>query len=943
MAKSKCCNSEILEVGFRKAFEGQTYKCSNCNKQIEKPSNVLKYLGIFALFLLSLLLLSNFTSALNVDFVSPTPSNGSTVNTRSFIINATIDSDNPLSSIIYNWNGTNYSIYDDSLVLYYNFDNRSALGENSTHVKDISRYGNNGTTNATINISGKYDGAFTFNGNNSFVQISNSNSLNGSNGLSSFTLSFWINIFSNTSATTRIINKGDVDAGTPLSGWEIEMSNAGTLGFLINNQSGSTNVNSTTIIYEKNKWIHITYIYNGTHIYAYKDGVLTSTIKKVNFNNFVVNDNIFIGRRSSANTQNFNGSIDELRYYADKALNNSEVYLLYNSAITKFNNSRYLIYNNQTNLSIFNTFYSIFTNDSSNNQNSSQKIIRLLNNLNFTTNQNFTINSMFYGTNTHGIWGSNLSFVEINGVRIASNYSFHREKLNNVFMKSLRADMALADSSINETTFNTTANQSNYVNIQTRRDQVDYARSTGKRITFIADQAQKWNRNVSNSCNGDNSTCPPLNYTAYANNVVNFLSAVGCDENVCDVEVYNEPYDKLLSNESRSSPNISLVYNQIYNATYTRIKQVYPNMKVGANVLYFGFGSSNITYYNYTNFISTFQNKFDYLESHIYWDNLIYDQMTSQLIDIKSVCNTYSQSCSDIRIGELNSYNASLSNDTAFYNQNFNILTQGFIFGILNNISSLQLYQWSEVYNYNNTAFFGDYPNLYSSLSEPIVDNSYYAGFNSTYLNSRYLANSAITYNVLVDCNEIITLASEKSSKKSFVILNKINDYQNTTLNCASFTGNLMDISSGQIYSCSSGSVNLGITSPYGVRYLTEPIAQNGIYYNYLMEPLGYYDEPLANNIQTRQEFCGDGATGIAEIFSKIPISMVILGIIFIMGFILLIVHQLGLINENKVDLGNAMELLSETNIPIIIVTLSTLVFFSIVVVMAIGFICSIT
>ena len=52
---------------------------------------------------------------------------------------------------MYDWNGTNYTYYNDSLVLMFNFDNRSSLGENDTHVVDLSGYGNNGTVygNAT--------------------------------------------------------------------------------------------------------------------------------------------------------------------------------------------------------------------------------------------------------------------------------------------------------------------------------------------------------------------------------------------------------------------------------------------------------------------------------------------------------------------------------------------------------------------------------------------------------------------------------------------------------------------------------------------------------------------------------------------------------------------------------------------------------------------------
>jgi hypothetical protein len=45
----------------------------------------------------------------------------------------------------FNWNGTNYSFMDNSLVLAYNFDDVAAIGDTAGTVKDVSRAGNNGT------------------------------------------------------------------------------------------------------------------------------------------------------------------------------------------------------------------------------------------------------------------------------------------------------------------------------------------------------------------------------------------------------------------------------------------------------------------------------------------------------------------------------------------------------------------------------------------------------------------------------------------------------------------------------------------------------------------------------------------------------------------------------------------------------------------------------
>jgi hypothetical protein len=68
--------------------------------------------------------------------------------------------------------GIRYPIYDSGLVLMYNFDNISALGESAgSVVKDMSQYNNTGTVYAsTARIStGKRNGAFHFNGTTDYI------------------------------------------------------------------------------------------------------------------------------------------------------------------------------------------------------------------------------------------------------------------------------------------------------------------------------------------------------------------------------------------------------------------------------------------------------------------------------------------------------------------------------------------------------------------------------------------------------------------------------------------------------------------------------------------------------------------------------------------------------------------------------------------------------
>jgi hypothetical protein len=69
-----------------------------------------------------------------INFVPPTPANGSTITNNYVEINSTIDITNAsanLDTFKFNWNNTNYSFYDPSLVLAMNFNNNSAIGDNS--------------------------------------------------------------------------------------------------------------------------------------------------------------------------------------------------------------------------------------------------------------------------------------------------------------------------------------------------------------------------------------------------------------------------------------------------------------------------------------------------------------------------------------------------------------------------------------------------------------------------------------------------------------------------------------------------------------------------------------------------------------------------------------------------------------------------------------------
>lgn len=135
-----------------------------------------------------------------IEFVDPTPSDGTKTTNTTIEINVSI-TESDLGEMKFNWNGTNYTFYDDSLVLMMNFDNVSALGEsynnsNGSVIVDVSNYSNNGTLYVGDDYSGnyttgRYGGAFEFDGIDDYVVIDGTSDFNFSG--KNLTFSFWVN------------------------------------------------------------------------------------------------------------------------------------------------------------------------------------------------------------------------------------------------------------------------------------------------------------------------------------------------------------------------------------------------------------------------------------------------------------------------------------------------------------------------------------------------------------------------------------------------------------------------------------------------------------------------------------------------------------------------------------------------------------------------------
>ncbi|MFH1307245.1 MAG: LamG domain-containing protein, partial [archaeon] len=309
---------------------------------------------------------------IKVNFTYPTPPHNFTTSNKSAQINATIiHGAPPISQINWSWNYTNYSFYDDSLVLHLNLDNNLAIGENSTKAVDVSNYGNNGTflNGASWTSSGKYSSALSFDGVNDYVKILDSGSLK----MPKFSVEGWFNTESN--SYDVLIGKY---SPTLNAGWYVAINEPpfyqSKIGLVLPSKNG---VYSNSIINDS-KWHHFIFTFDGSNIKSYIDGNLENTITGISGYSSSSN-NLSVGAgvaSTGASAYFFNGRIDEVRIY-NRRLSSQEVWQHYSSNLKKYNSSYWEFYSNQSNLSYGTHYYQVCASDVSGNLNCTET--RILN------------------------------------------------------------------------------------------------------------------------------------------------------------------------------------------------------------------------------------------------------------------------------------------------------------------------------------------------------------------------------------------------------------------------------------------------------------------------------------------------------------------------------------------------------------------------------------
>lgn len=279
-----------------------------------------------------------------IDFIDPTPANATTTSNTSIEVNVSITEQNP-DNFTWNWNGTNYSFYDDDLVLMMNFGNVSALGENDTYAVDVSQYRNSGTGlgGANYTTSGKYDGGYEFDGSNTYIFLGNDNSLE----TISFTAEAWVKL-----AQTAPLQWGIVGKSYDHPQLVVSDSNYFVIQYAATDLSFPSATSTTSP--QPGVWYHVAGVWNTTTLMIYVNGVLENSevsSKEVKYTDCDVTIGAIATRECSAGIyapeQFFNGTIDEVRIW-NRSLSADEINQSYMSNLHKYDVNNWEFYSNQS-------------------------------------------------------------------------------------------------------------------------------------------------------------------------------------------------------------------------------------------------------------------------------------------------------------------------------------------------------------------------------------------------------------------------------------------------------------------------------------------------------------------------------------------------------------------------------------------------------------------
>jgi len=272
-----------------------------------------------------------------INFTNPTPANASSQSNTDIYVNYSVsDSD---GDDIYS-----FINFDNSLVGWWRMDNDSSIGENDTHVYDWSGNGNNGTvTDAVPNSSGKFSGAFEFDGVDDYIIIGTGSDYSDL-CVDGCSFSAWV-YFLSQNANKVIVGRND--GGDNNRFFSFYILTNGRIDLSIWTDGTPANGNclgaGTSSSLSTNTWYHFAGVFNFTHIAMYVNGKLDTGPDacaegfSINETAWQDSETTYIGIEDDSGLFfDMNGSIDEVAIF-NRSLSAEEVQALYNATKTYHN------------------------------------------------------------------------------------------------------------------------------------------------------------------------------------------------------------------------------------------------------------------------------------------------------------------------------------------------------------------------------------------------------------------------------------------------------------------------------------------------------------------------------------------------------------------------------------------------------------------------------
>ena len=280
-----------------------------------------------------------------------------------------------LDNFIFNWDGTNYSMYDEGLLVMLNFDNISELGENIFFKPDLSLYGNNATcvlNNCSTGVYVNKRNAIYLDGVNEYLTLGKGNNLDN---LMESTSCAWIYPKGwGSTAYGRIFDKFS---------YALSLDNNGsppdeTLYFNVHHSLGNLNVAGAPNMIKLNEWQHVCVTWDGSNstsgVKLYVNGVESASYGHLqDGNGSRSNDTNYEMKIGSSylNSSFYDGYLDEIRIF-NRSLGASEIVQLYNSNLRKFSSDEWEFTSTQLGLTEGAHTYYGYVDDLGNNTNQTE-------------------------------------------------------------------------------------------------------------------------------------------------------------------------------------------------------------------------------------------------------------------------------------------------------------------------------------------------------------------------------------------------------------------------------------------------------------------------------------------------------------------------------------------------------------------------------------------